>query len=180
MANAAVAPIAPHRRRLHRLVSDYRLWAVIAVGLLQISVGLAQIAGVDFGMVSTSGHGAATGMHFLHESTAWLLALGVAMIVAGIWTAAAAGVAAIASAFAAALLGYVAVDAYDGEVTTARIASHVPLLAGVLFASLVARERAGTNKPEAEGVPADEPVPAVSVRRGRRRGHLWPINRSAA
>jgi predicted anti-sigma-YlaC factor YlaD len=180
MANAPVAPIAPHRRWLHRLVSDYRRWALIAVGLLQVAVALAQIAGVDFGMVSTSGHGAATGMHLLHESTAWLLALGVAMVAAGIWTAAAAGVAAIAGAFAAALLGYVAVDAYDGEVTAARIASHLPLLAGVLFAWLVARERAGRNKAGVADAAVDEPLPPVAVPRGRRRAHLWPINRSAA
>ncbi|EUA19461.1 hypothetical protein I552_9204 [Mycobacterium xenopi 3993] len=96
----------------------------------QVAVALAQIAGIDFGLASPHGHGAATGMHLLHESTAWLLALGLAMVAAGIWTAAAAGVAAIATAFTAALLTYVAIDAYHSEVTAARIASHLPLLLG--------------------------------------------------
>ncbi|MCV7062043.1 hypothetical protein H7I76_19560 [Mycolicibacterium vaccae] len=60
----------------------------------------------------------------LHESTAWFLALGVAMIAAGIWTTAAVGVAAIAGAFGLVLIGYVAADAYSGQVTAVRIASH--------------------------------------------------------
>jgi predicted anti-sigma-YlaC factor YlaD len=181
MATAGIAATAPHHRWLHRLVSNYRRWALIAVGLFQVAVASAQIAGIDFGLVSTHGHGAATGMHLLHESTAWLLALGLAMITAGIWTAAATGVAAIATAFTAALLTYVAIDAYHSEVTAARIASHLPLLVGVVFAWLVARERAGATKPNTTGdAQAVDPVPPVAVARSRRRGHLWPINRSAA
>ncbi|EID15479.1 hypothetical protein MXEN_06551 [Mycobacterium xenopi RIVM700367] len=181
MAMAGLATTAPRRRWPHRLVSGYRRWALIAVGVSQVAVALAQIAGIDFGLASPHGHGAATGMHLLHESTAWLLALGLAMVAAGIWTAAAAGVAAIATAFTAALLTYVAIDAYHSEVTAARIASHLPLLLGVLFAWLVARQRAGAPTEHATAdARAVDPVPAVTVPRGRRRGHLWPINRSAA
>ncbi|MGB6203077.1 MAG: DUF2275 domain-containing protein, partial [Mycolicibacter algericus] len=125
----------------------YRRLALIAVGVLQVAMALAQIAGVDFGMVSAHGHGAATGAHLLHESTAWLLALGGAMIAAGVWPGVAAGVAAIAGVFALALSGYVAIDAYHGQVTAARIASHLPVLVGLLFALLVARHRAGGAGP---------------------------------
>jgi RNA polymerase sigma-70 factor (ECF subfamily) len=139
-------------------------------------VALAQIAGVDFGMVSSHGHGAATGAHLLHESTAWLLALGAAMIVAAIWTAAAAGVAAIVGVFALALLCYVAVDAYNGQVTAARIVSHAPVLVGLVFALLAARDRAGSTKSRAvEDEPGDI-VPPAGVIRGRRRTHLRPVN----
>ncbi|BCQ10184.1 putative protein [Mycobacterium heckeshornense] len=181
MATAGIAATPSHRRWLRRLSSGYRRWALIAAGLFQVAVALAQIAGVDFGLVSAHEHGAATGMHLLHESTAWLLALGLAMIAAGVWTAAAAGVAAIATAFTAALLTYVAIDAYHGEVTAARIASHLPLLLGVLFAWLVAGERAGEQpRHTADDGRTVGPMPAVTVPRGRRRGHLWPINRSAA
>ncbi|ORV10112.1 hypothetical protein AWB95_16135 [Mycobacterium celatum] len=181
MASAGVAPTPPYRRWLRDLVSDYRRCGLIVVGMVQVAVALAQIAGLDFGLVSTHGHGAATGAHLLHESTAWFLALGVAMIAAGIWTAAAVGVAAIAGAFAVALLGYVTVDACTGQVTAARIASHLPVLLGLLFAFLVAREHVGSTKPEAEGgAPTTELVLTAPAPAARRRAHLWPVNRSAA
>lgn len=157
--------------------------ALIAVGVLQVVMALAQIAGVDFGMVSAHGHGAATGAHLLHESTAWLLALGGAMIAAGIWPAVALGVAAITGVYALALGGYVAVDAYHGQVTAARIASHVPVLVGLVFALLVARQRTGGSGSSAAPGDADGTAggvpPAAAGRRGRRR-HLKSVNRSTS
>ncbi|KLO31890.1 RNA polymerase sigma70 [Mycolicibacter heraklionensis] len=161
----------------------FRRPALIAVGVLQVAMAAVQIAGVDFGMVSAHGHGhgAATGAHLLHESTAWLLALGGAMIAAGIWPSVAVGVAAIAGVYALALGGYVAVDAYHGQVTAARIASHLPVLIGLVFALLVARQRIGGAGPrparwDVDGA-ADGAGPAASGSRGRRR-HLRSVNRS--
>lgn len=161
----------------------FRRPALIAVGVLQVAMAAIQIAGVDFGMVSAHGHGhgAATGAHLLHESTAWLLALGGAMIAAGIWPSVAAGVAAIAGVYALALGGYVALDAYHGQVTTARIASHLPVLIGLAFALLVARQRMGGAGPrparwDADGA-ADGAAPAAGAGRGRRR-HLRSVNHS--
>ncbi|ORW68911.1 RNA polymerase subunit sigma-70 [Mycolicibacter senuensis] len=157
----------------------YRRLALIAVGVLQVGMALAQIAGVDFGMVSAHGHGAATGAHLLHESTAWLLALGGAMIAAGVWPGVAAGVAAIAGVFALALSGYVAIDAYHGQVTMARIASHLPVLIGLLFALLVARHRAGGAGPRTQDdAAADALPPSGTGHSGQRRGrrHLRSVN----
>lgn len=167
------------------LWSRWGVWrpALIAVGVFQVVMALAQIAGVDFGMVSTHGHGhgAATGAHLLHESTAWLLALGGAMIAAGIWPSVAAGVAAITGVYALALGGYVAIDAYHGQVTAARVASHLPVLIGLAFALLVARQRGGGAGPrqarwDADGA-ADGAAPGAAGSRGRRR-HLRSVNRS--
>ena len=87
----------------------------------------------------------------MHESTAWLLALGLAMIAAGFWPVAAIGVAAIVGAYSVALVGYEVVDVFEGEETAARIASHVPLLVGFTFALLVARERIGARRPRILG-----------------------------
>jgi RNA polymerase sigma-70 factor (ECF subfamily) len=181
LAAAGVTSIARERRRRRWLASGYRRAGLVLVGVFQVGVALAQIGGADFGMVSAHGHGSATGAHLLHESTAWLLALGAAMIAAGIWTAAAAGVAAIAGVFSLALVGYVAVDAYSGQVTAARIVSHVPVLVGMVFALLVARERAGPRRSPAVG--AEEAGPGNLVRpahvvRGQRRAHLRPVNGS--
>lgn len=159
----------------------YRRLALIAVGVFQVAMALAQIVGVDFGMVSAHGHGAATGAHLLHESTAWLLALGGAMIAAGIWPGVAAGVAAIAGVFALALTGYVAIDAYHGQVTAARIASHLPVLIGLVFALLVARHRAGGFGSRAADGDADETLPPADTDRrgwGRKGRHLRSVNGS--
>lgn len=177
---AGVTSLTERRRpgRLDWLGLGYRRVAVIVVGVFQVVVALAQIVGADFGMVSAHGHGAATGAHLLHESTAWLLALGGAMIAAGIWPAIAAGVAAIAGVFSLALIGYVAVDVYSGQVTSSRIASHVPVLVGLLFALLVARERSGSRKsPPVDAVAAESGGSAPPGVRGGQRRHLRPINR---
>lgn len=178
LAAAGVTVIPRQRRWLWLVTTGYRRAGLIGVGMFQVAVALAQIGGVDFGMVSAHGHGAATGAHLLHESTAWLVALGAAMIAAGVWPAIAAGVAAIAGVFTLVLLGYVAVDAYSGQVTGARIASHLPVLVGLVFALLVARQRAGSRGSPTLDV---EPVGEVSHRAGARRArrsHLRPVNRS--
>lgn len=164
-----------------RAVSTASLWwrgALIAVGVGQIAVAAAQIGGLDFGMVHTEGHGAATGAHLLHESTAWLVGLGVAMIAAGIWTVAAVGVSAVTGAYAVALIGYVAVDAASGQVTAARILSHIPILVGLVFVLLVVRDRFGPPRRrgrDRDAEPLMAPLPEV-----RRRDHLRPVNQSAA
>ena len=163
---------------------DFRRAALIAVGVLQVVMAVAQIAGVNFGMVAAHSHGAATGAHLLHESTAWLLALGGAMIAAGIWPAVAAGVAAIAGVFAVVLAAYVAVDAYHGQVTAARIVSHLPVLLGLLFAALVARHRADGGGQRADATAAASVTSyasgsAAGRAAGRRGRHLRPVNRAS-
>jgi RNA polymerase sigma-70 factor (ECF subfamily) len=179
LASVGEGSMARRGRWMRAVRSSYRRWGLIAVGMFQVAIAAAQIGGIDFGMVSAHMHGAMSGEHLMHESTAWLLALGMAMIAAGIWPVTAIGVAAITGVYSVALLGYVIVDAFDGEVTATRIASHMPLLLGLAFAALVARERVGTHTRR----PTDaSPVEGGHARAGsptaRRRGHLWPINRS--
>lgn len=172
------SPAYHHRMRWLR--SHYRRWGLIGVGVFQVAIAAAQISGVDFGMVSSHMHGAMSGEHLMHESTAWLLALGLAMIAAGIWPVTAIGVAAITGVYSVALSSYVIVDAFAGEVTATRVASHMPLLLGLAFALLVARERVGTRRPHASDAPdADYPAWPSKPATARRRGHLWPIDRSA-
>ncbi|HLS00002.1 MAG TPA: DUF2275 domain-containing protein [Mycolicibacillus parakoreensis] len=166
-----------------RAASTASLWwrgALIAVGVGQIVVAAAQIGGLDFGMVHTEGHGAATGAHLLHESTAWLVGLGVAMIAAGIWTVAAVGVAAVTGAYAVALIGYVAVDAASGQVTAARALSHIPILVGLVFVLLVVRDRFGPPRRRGRDREAADPLLGAPLAEVRRRDHLRPVNRSAA
>jgi RNA polymerase sigma-70 factor, ECF subfamily len=171
-----------YRRSMRWLRSRYRRWGLIGVGLFQVAIAAAQVAGIDFGMVSSHMHGAMSGEHLMHESTAWLLALGLAMVAAGVWPVTAIGVAAITGVYSVALLGYVVVDAFAGEVTTTRIASHMPLLLGLVFALLVARERIGSRRPhasDASDADAGRAAWPSESHTGRRRGHLWPIDHSA-
>jgi RNA polymerase sigma-70 factor (ECF subfamily) len=175
MASLSEGAAAPYHRWLRALRSHYRRWGLIAVGVFQVAIAAAQISGIDFGMVSHM-HGAASGEHLLHESTAWLLALGLAMIAAGIWPVAAIGVAAIVGAYSVALVGYEVADVFEGQETAARIASHVPLLVGFVFALLVARERMGARRPRASDA-SDQRADVPAQPTGQRRGHLWPINR---
>src|SRR6516225_7118652 len=170
---------ATYHRGMRWLRARYRRWGLIAVGAFQVAIAAAQISGIDFGMVSHT-HGAMSGEHLLHESTAWLLALGLAMIGAGIWPVAAIGVAAIVGAYSVALVGYEVVDAFEGEETATRIASHVPLLVGFVFALLVARERMGARRPRNSDADADYPAWLAEAPTGRRHRHLWPINRSTS
>jgi RNA polymerase sigma-70 factor (ECF subfamily) len=167
-----------YHRSMRWLRSRYRRWGLIGVGVFQVAIAAAQISGVDFGMVSSHMHGAMSGEHLMHESTAWLLALGLAMIAAGIWPATAIGVAAITGVYTVALLSYVVVDAFAGEVTATRIASHMPLLLGLVFALLVAREQVRTRRPRTSGEDFDDRDGPSEARSGRRHRHLWPINRT--
>lgn len=167
-----------YHRSTRWLRSRYRRWGLIGVGVFQVAIAAAQISGIDFGMVSSHMHGAMSGEHLMHESTAWLLALGLAMIGAGVWPATAIGVAAITGVYSVALLSYVVVDALAGEVTATRIASHMPLLLGLVFALLVAREHARTRRPRSSGNDADDPGWPAEAPGGRRHRHLWPINRT--
>lgn len=178
LASAREESDTPRHRWMRQLRSHYRRWGLIAVGLFQVAIAAAQISGINFGMLSPHMHGATSGEHLMHESTSWLLALGAAMIAAGIWPVAAIGVAAIAGVYALALTGYEAADALEGEVTAARAASHLPVLLGLTFALLVARERSGTRKPKTFEPAADIADRPTTAPADRRRGHLWPINLS--
>ena len=90
-------------------MSDWMKWirshwlrmALAVVGVAQIALAVAQIGGVDFGMVAAHGtaHGAMSGAHLLNESTAWSLALGAGMVVAAVWRATLPGVTCILAGF---------------------------------------------------------------------------------
>ncbi|ORA59193.1 DUF2275 domain-containing protein [Mycobacteroides franklinii] len=148
LAAAAVEPLTPMARYAHWARQNINRCALVLIGLLQLGVAGMQVAGIDFGMVSSHHHGAMTGEHLMNESTAWVVALGVAMVIAGVRPAAAAGMATVLGAFALVLTGYVINDAVNDQVTLARVISHSPVLLGLIFALLVLRDyRAGRTPP---------------------------------
>jgi RNA polymerase sigma-70 factor (ECF subfamily) len=160
-----------------RLASRLIRCALAGAGLAQMGVAVAQIGGVDFGMVAAGQHGAMTGAHLLNESTAWSLALGFGMVVAAMRPAAALGVATVLGVFAVVLAGYVVSDAWAGQVTAGRLASHIPVIAGLPLVLLVYRGRVRARR---AGPAREDIVLPAGASRGRRRGHLRPTDHSAA
>lgn len=151
-------------------------WALVVTGVAQIAVSVVQALGLSVGL--THHHGA--GGHLLNESTAWSVAIGVAMIVAARRPVAAAGLGGVLAVFAVVLTVYVVVDAVAGEVTLARVLTHIPVLVAACLAIVVWR-RTSTSPPTPEHSHREaEIVLPQNASRGRRRGHLWPTDGSAA
>lgn len=156
----------------------YSRWALAVVGVAQVALGGLQAAGVSVGI-----HAGMHSAHLLNESTAWSMALGVVMILAAARPEAAAGLGAVMVAFTVVLTGYVLSDALSGAVTSLRVLSHLPVLLGTVLTLLVWRDHRDPRPGRTARAPRDhdddiELPPHAS--RGRRRGHLWPTDGSAA
>lgn len=138
LANAVQARPAPTTGRRERLSDNVVRVGLTCSGVAQIIVAMLQMTGDDFGMLS--GHAAmGDGSHLMNETTAWSMALGVCMVVAAWWQRAVPGLLVVLSVFTAVLAGYVISDAIAGEVTAARVLSHLPVVIGLGFAAWGAR-----------------------------------------
>lgn len=158
-----------------RRVGAWPRWALAAVGVAQLAVAAIQGLGVATGL----GHVHDAG-HVLNESTAWSIGLGVAMLGAARWPRAAQGVAVVCAAFVAVLIVYEITDAVAGHVTVERMLTHVPVLLGTVLALLVWR-RESSGPPAPDEQQSDDPITLPpNASHGRRRGHLWPTDGSAA
>jgi predicted anti-sigma-YlaC factor YlaD len=188
-SQVAAVPSAQTRAPTARLGSvmptgrgDWRRWALAAIGVTQLVLAAAQGFGVDVGISAghdaMGGHDAMMGGHLLNESTAWSAALGAVMVVAALRPTAAAGLAGVLVAFTMVLTVYVAADAVSGAVTLVRVLSHLPVLLGTVLALLVWWAHR-VPEPDPRLRP-DEIVLPHNATRGRRRGHLWPADDSAA
>ncbi|KAA1250468.1 hypothetical protein F0Q45_09575 [Mycobacterium simiae] len=164
------------RRQVSRM--SWQCWALLCVGIAQVAMGIMQGLGLDVGL--TPHRGMSSGNHLLNESTSWTIALGVIMVAAAIWPNAVAGLAGVLTVFVAVLTVYVVVDASSGATTIARTLTHLPVLIGTVLAITVWR-RSSTPRstPDAVAVQPDILLPQ-NASRGRRRGHLWLADGSAA
>lgn len=152
--------------------------ALAAVGLIQLVLAWIQASGVDIGV--HVGHG--TGEHLVNESTAWSMALGIAMLIAAARPAAAMGLAAVGLVFTVVLTGYVVADGLTGAVGAIRILSHLPALIGTVLTVVVWRidTTAGPGPGRNAAPTPDDITLPDNASRGRRRGHLWPTDGNAA
>ncbi|WP_061010510.1 zf-HC2 domain-containing protein [Mycolicibacterium mucogenicum] len=157
---------------------DWVRIALAVVGGIQIVLAVLQAAGVSIGV--HVGH--SMGGHVVNESTAWSVALGVAMLVAADRPAAAMGLAIVGGVFTLVLTGYVVVDGLTGAVGAVRMLSHLPALAGVVLTVLVWRRHTlEPPRPDRDAAPTlDDITLPDNASRGRRRGHLWPTDGNAA
>lgn len=178
LAQPAPALSADPRKRVSAVrvwQPSWPRWALMFVGAAQILLGAAQALGLSLGL--SEHHGMAAGGHLFNESTAWSVTLGVVMVGAALWPGAAAGLAGVLGVFAGVLTVYVTADAMSGAVTLTRVLSHLPIVAGAVLAMLVWRR---TTEPEPTPTAEPEIVLPRNASRGKRRGHLWPTDGSAA
>jgi predicted anti-sigma-YlaC factor YlaD len=179
---AAVATPDQPTRRLSTPGSSalWRRWALGLIGAAQLVLAVAQGFGANVG--TSAGHHAMMSGHLLNESTAWSAALGVVMVIAATRPGAAAGLAGVLSVFTVVLAVYVINDALSGAVSLDRILSHLPVLLGTVLALLVWRDvRSPGPQPRSDALPVtDDVVLPDNASRGRRRGHLYPTDGSAA
>ncbi len=152
--------------------------ALAVAGLLQIGFAVAQAAGANFGMVAAH-DGTATGAHLLNESTAWSAAVGLVTVAAAFARRLLPGLACVLLTFTVVLGYYVVTDVVSGQVTIARVVSHLP----VVFATVLALLAWWTSRP---GDPAHARAATESAftrpgaARDRKRDLLRPTDDSAA
>lgn len=144
--------------------------ALLLVGIAQTTLAVTQAVGISLGLPPA--HDAMGMDHLRNESTAWSIALGIAMLLAALWPTAAAGLAGVLVAFSGVLTGYVVVDAITGSVTLTRMLTHLPVVSGAVLAILVWRRTSGGGTaPRGNSTNVDITLPH-NASRGRRRGHL--------
>jgi predicted anti-sigma-YlaC factor YlaD len=175
---AAVPPVTPSTR-------GWTARAVLAgVAVAQLTLGLAQVFGVDTGH---AGHGGGA-THLFNESTAWNLALGLGMFWTALRPRATTGMVPVMAAFVAVLVPFSAQDLLSGAAPVSRITSHALLVIGLALLLVVHRGRSPGDGTPSSRSPLTTPtdlggaadVPANPDPGGRSWGHLRPVSRKHA
>ncbi|UKN43091.1 membrane protein [Mycobacterium lepromatosis] len=173
----ALEIVTPPRRR--RPLMTWQRWALFCVGIAQIVLTTVQGLGLSVGL--THDRAMIFGSHLLHESTAWSAAIGVIMMAAVLWPGVAAGLAGVLTVFVGFLTVYVVVDVVAGATTILRILLHLPVAIGAVLAIVVWRHSSAPRPTLDDAVDVDlDIILPQNASRGRRRGHLWPTDGSAA
>ncbi|BCJ34160.1 membrane protein [Actinocatenispora thailandica] len=138
--------------------------AVVAVG--QLALAVAQILGWHAGMLMSTPGPHDMGAHLFDESTAWNLALAVAMACVAWRAGTATGLILVVGGFLVALTVFCVRDLAAGEVTAARLAEHGLLVVGFSLMLTVRRKSAQPGGPaetalDGAGMPEAEPRPAA-------------------
>ncbi|NTY63972.1 MULTISPECIES: zf-HC2 domain-containing protein [Mycolicibacterium] len=153
-------------------------WSLALVGVLYLVLTVTQTTAVPVARSDL------TGIHLFGESTAWSIAIGAAMVIAGLLPSAAAGLVGVLITYTCVLAVYVVTDAAKGIVSPLRELSHLPVLIGAILALLVWRGT-GTSHPAPIGADTLEPdnssvLDTDSSRRSSGRSRRSPRGGSAA
>ncbi|PPK65607.1 zf-HC2 domain-containing protein [Actinokineospora auranticolor] len=158
--------------------------ALMVVALVQLGLALSQLlTGASGGH---AGHDLAG--HLFNEGAAWNLALGVGLLVASLRADRAAGLLPTLIGFVGVLVAFSVRDLVAGTATVERVASHLPVVTGLVLLFLVSRAvRAeptpGARVPGSDEGAAGEPAAGEPTRRTGRDGkprHLRPTAKRAA
>lgn len=120
-----------------RLLRRRRLLQVglVLITALQWALAAPGLWGENIGM----GAAMQIGAHQAHESAAWNVAVGAALLAVALRPARAAGTAPILLAFVVVLAALSVPDVQAGAVTVARLSSHAPVVLGLLLVAVLAR-----------------------------------------
>lgn len=107
---------------------------LVALAVLQWALAVPGLWGETVGMAAMH-----MGAHQAHESAAWNVAVGAALLAVALRPARAAGTVPVLLAFVAVLAVLSVPDLMDGAVTGARLASHTGVALGLLLVAALAR-----------------------------------------
>lgn len=136
--------VLPTRRVLRRRLVLRAALALVAVA--QLAIALPSLVGVGVGMAMSP--------HLAHESAAFDIAVGVALLAAALAPRRSAGLVPLLATFVGVLAVLSVHDLVDGEVTTARELTHLATVFGLVL--LVLLDRTERALPRRRARPVDE------------------------
>lgn len=139
LARANIVPPSKPRRFAASIRAYWINLCLTLCGCAQVGVAMSQMTGYQYGMTGHD-HPMFGSTHLMNETTAWALALGVAMIIAGWWRPAIPGLLIVLCVFTVMLVGYVVHDALQAGVTVSRVVSHLPVVVGLICTITAARQ----------------------------------------
>jgi predicted anti-sigma-YlaC factor YlaD len=162
LADAVLARVRLPRRGRWR--APLRI-AMVVAALFQVTVGLAN-------MFVTAGMSAAhASTHTNHEEAAFDVAFGVAMLMVAWNSRRASSEIPVLATFVALLAVTSAFDLADGQVTWTRLATHAPIVVGLVLAIALARTPQATDGPAGRAAP----VPVADVSSGAVLAAVRPV-----
>ena len=167
-------PPAPRRRHRRGSITPtsrgtWSRWALAAVGVAQVALFL------------VSGVSRQSGGDLISDSGVWAITAGSTMLGAAGWPAMAGGLAVMLSLHSVILWVCAASGALAGSVSVTVVAANLVQIAGVGLAAVVWRGWSrDQGRPHRDAAADPEIVLPEHASRGRRRGHLWPTDGSAA
>lgn len=110
--------------------------ALIAVAIAQLTIGMSSLFTPPWGLPT----GMATSQHMEHESAAFNLAFGVVLLLVGLNTRRAATQVPVLASFVGVLAAASVFDLVDGAVDWARLATHLPVVVGLVLTLALSRQ----------------------------------------